>query len=364
VAGGAPAPTGLHAGVTSPLEPYRRGVDGGDIEESDAGQAVGEGAGAMRAAAEYRGLLDQVAKHHSVMDQIAQHRSALDAAAKHHGVLDTMAQYRSALEAAGRSPSAFEAAARWQRELGGAAGVQRIVQDAAASLEAALRGSSGMTTIARLAQDLGGTETFSEMVRTSMGPTIELVAAHQQELARTAGLYQGLQQYAAIPPTTFAPAIETVTRMQSRRPDTGTATPRPEATNAPVPADQSVAATPGAEAPTRAPEGGAAELTQPGGTQDDFIPTLDAFIALGLAGKDLTVNTTAVAWLLTVRQVHRVSGRKAARQALIVFIYVAITVAGAAWMVNDDMTPSEATFIAAAVPLTVLVSVWNKLGGE
>ena len=81
-------------------------------------------------------------------------------------------------------------------------------------------------------------------------------------------------------------------------------------------------------------------------------------------GKDLAVNTTALAWLVTVREVNHLWGRKAARQALALFIYVAVTVAGAAWMLNHGKTASEATFIAAALPLTVLVSVWNRLGGE
>ncbi len=99
----------------------------------------------------------------------------------------------------------------------------------------------------------------------------------------------------------------------------------------------------------------------------DFTAALDAFIAVGLAGKDLLANT-ALPCLLTVRQVRRVWGYKAARQALAVFIAVTVTVFWAAWLVNDaGKAPSEALAIASAPPLAtlaVLVTVWGRGNGK
>ncbi|WP_139307038.1 hypothetical protein [Modestobacter sp. DSM 44400] len=100
----------------------------------------------------------------------------------------------------------------------------------------------------------------------------------------------------------------------------------------------------------------------------EFASTLDAFIAVGLTGRDLVVNTWAVAQLATVRQVQQLWGRKAARMTLAVFISAAVTVAVAAWLVdNGDKSVSEA-FTTAAVGtfgiLAVLLAVWNSIGGE
>jgi hypothetical protein len=97
---------------------------------------------------------------------------------------------------------------------------------------------------------------------------------------------------------------------------------------------------------------------------DEFATTLDAFIAVGLASKDLVVNTTVLAWLIVVRQVDRVWGRKAARQALAIFVTVAVTFALTAWTVMDDQPLSVAVIGAVGTPLSVLMTIWGRLDGE
>jgi hypothetical protein len=123
-----------------------------------------------------------------------------------------------------------------------------------------------------------------------------------------------------------------------------------------------------AQSESPAVEGAAAdeELTDDDAEpSDEFTTAIDAFVALGLAGRNLAVNSTALAWLLTVRQVERAWGRKAARQALATFIAIGVTLFGAAWLVNDaNKHTSEAVLTTAAVTLAVLLHVWGKVGGE
>jgi hypothetical protein len=98
---------------------------------------------------------------------------------------------------------------------------------------------------------------------------------------------------------------------------------------------------------------------------DEFIATIDAFIAVGLAGRDLVVNTTVLAWLIVVRQVDRVWGRKLARQALAIFITAAVTLTLTAWTVVEGNQPLSAAVVGAVgTPLSILMAIWGKLGGE
>jgi hypothetical protein len=108
-----------------------------------------------------------------------------------------------------------------------------------------------------------------------------------------------------------------------------------------------------------------ATAADPEWAPDEFTAALDAFIAVGLAGKDFLVNSMTLAWLLTLRQVDRAWGRKAARQALAGFIAAAATLVLTAWLVGDaDKATSEALVMAAPLPLGILVAIWSKVGGK
>lgn len=97
-------------------------------------------------------------------------------------------------------------------------------------------------------------------------------------------------------------------------------------------------------------------------TAEHFAATLDAFIALGLSGRDLALNATVTSWLATVRAVQRASGYRAARRALGAFIWVAIAVTWAGWLVEDAGKSTSEAFTDVMLP--VLLAVWFTTGGK
>ena len=91
---------------------------------------------------------------------------------------------------------------------------------------------------------------------------------------------------------------------------------------------------------------------------------LDGLIAVGLAGRDLAINSTTLAWLITIRQVRRACGSAAARKVAVIMMATALTVVGILWSAADGEVPGTAVFTGLSCLVAVLALVLPSLGGE
>jgi hypothetical protein len=137
-----------------------------------------------------------------------------------------------------------------------------------------------------------------------------------------------------------------------------------ERTSPAVPAD----ADSNAESSTRGvPDHGEPAADEPADAPDSSespATVLDALIAIGMAGRDLTINTSTLAWLITIRQVQRTAGSAAARKVAVVTLATALTAVGVLWSAADGEAPGAAIFAGLSCLVAVLVAVLPHLGGE
>lgn len=91
---------------------------------------------------------------------------------------------------------------------------------------------------------------------------------------------------------------------------------------------------------------------------------LDALIAVGLTGRDLTINATTLAWLITIREVRRAWGSAATRKMVVVMLATSLTLLGVLWSAADGEVPGTAVFTGISALVAVLALVLPNLGGE